>query len=565
MNRKNKEIAVICWMNRVAGKAKVDIIFLLLIQAALGISSVIYAMFLREMVNSAVEKDVSNFYCALASFICLVIVQIILRAFGRFLEEFTRVFMENRLKERIFQALLTKEYASVVQIHSGEWMNRLTSDTAVAADGFAQILPGVTGMAVKMFGAMGAMLCLEPQFAFVLVPGGIFLIAATYGFRKNLKVLHKKIQEADGRLRIFFQERLENMIIVRTFSQEVFTGKRAVEYMEEHGAARMRRNHLSNICNIGFAAVMNGAYILGAAFCGYGILKGTISYGNLIAVTQLISQIQNPLANISGYLPKFYAMTASAERMMELDDYEEEGMGSRMTKAEVQSFYREEFLGMGLDSVTFTYRTAADVSQGEKPSVKVLRNLNIEIKKGEYAAFTGPSGCGKSTVLKLLMCLYPVDAGERYLMTLKGRRALASEWRALYAYVPQGNQLMAGTIREIIAFGNIEKMYQEEKLEEALTIACAGEFVSKLENGVDTFLGERGIGLSEGQMQRLAIARAVFTERPILLLDEATSSLDEETEKNLLGNLRTMTDKTVIIVTHRMAALKICDKEIKFA
>lgn len=220
---------------------------------------------------------------------------------------------------------------------------------------------------------------------------------------------------------------------------------------------------------------------------------------------------------------------------------------------------------MGLDSVTFTYRTAADVSQGEKPSVKVLRNLNIEIKKGEYAAFTGPSGCGKSTVLKLLMCLYPVDAGERYLMTLKGRRALASEWRALYAYVPQGNQLMAGTIREIIAFGNIEKMYQEEKLEEALTIACAGEFVSKLENGVDTFLGERGIGLSEGQMQRLAIARAVFTERPILLLDEATSSLDEETEKNLLGNLRTMTDKTVIIVTHRMAALKICDKEIKFA
>jgi len=179
-------------------------------------------------------------------------------------------------------------------------------------------------------------------------------------------------------------------------------------------------------------------------------------------------------------------------------------------------------------------------------------------------AFTGPSGCVKSTVLKLLMCLYPLDAGMRYLISNGGKQELTSAWRGLFAYVPQGNQLMSGTIREIVAFGDPEKMLQEEKLIQALKIACADKFVAGLELGMDTLLGERGTGISEGQMQRIAVARAVFSDNPILLLDEATSSLDETTEKELLKNLKAMTDKTVIIVTHRMAVLSICDKNIDF-
>ena len=165
------------------------------------------------------------------------------------------------------------------------------------------------------------------------------------------------------------------------------------------------------------------------------------------------------------------------------------------------------------------------------------------------------------------MCLYPLDGGERYLTASKseGEAAeypLTAAWRGLFAYVPQGNQLMSGTIREIIAFGDPEAMKQEERLERALQISCADEFVAALEDGLDTRLGERGSGLSEGQMQRIAIARAVFSDRPILILDEATSSLDEATERKLLTNLRQMTDRTVLIITHRPAALQICDREV---
>lgn len=166
------------------------------------------------------------------------------------------------------------------------------------------------------------------------------------------------------------------------------------------------------------------------------------------------------------------------------------------------------------------------------------------------------------------MSLYPLDSGERYIEgnsnpdTGTTRQPLTARWRGLFAYVPQGNQLMSGTIREIVAFGDAERMRQETLLMWALQVACADEFVYALKDGLDTVLGERGSGLSDGQMQRIAIARAVFSNHPILMLDEATSALDEVTEQRLLANLKAMTDKTLLIVTHRPAALRICDKQI---
>lgn len=562
MNTQKDNRSTLLWMYHVSGKAKSYVGVLLLVQSVLAVSSVISAMLLRTVVNTAVDGDQSRFFRAISAFVALALGQIALRAVGRFLQEFTASSLENRCKERLFSTLLTKDFASVTRVHSGEWMNRLTSDAVVVADGIAQILPGVVSMAVKMIGAMAAILYLEPVFVYILIPGGLLLIFFTYHFRKVLKRLHKQVQEANGRLRVFLSERLGSLMIIRTFAQEQQTANRAAELMTHHRAARMHRNHFSNVCNIGFSAVMNGAYVLGAVFCGYGILTGTMSYGNLMAVLQLIGQIQSPFANITGYLPRYYAMLASAERLMEAEQFPDDRTET-MPEEAPETFYREAFQGLGLRRAAFTYQPPV---QKERESMPVVfRNLNLEIRKGEYVAFTGPSGCGKSTVLKLLLCLYPLDSGERYLLTATGTRPLTPAWRGLFAYVPQGNQLMSGTIREIVAFGDPEKMQQEDRLNQALKIACADGFVSELEQGLDTPLGERGTGLSEGQMQRIAIARAIYSGHPILLLDEATSSLDETTEAQLLRNLRSMTDKTVIIVTHRPAVLSITDKTIHFS
>lgn len=554
------------WLKEVIGKKGRYIFCLLILQIMLGASSVPSAMFFRELIDQAAAGKLSGFFRAVFSLAALMIGQMALGAFSRFLGEWSRSELENRFKERLFSCLLRKDYAAVTATHSGEWMNRLTSDTVVAANGATEIFPGLAGMMARMIGALIALFMLEPSFVFILIPGGTLLLLITYGFRKILKRLHKQIQEADGAVRVFLQERLESLMIVRTFSMEKQTGEEALCKMEQHKAARIRRNHFSNLCSIGFGMAANGIYLLGAGYCGYGILKGTMSYGTFTAILQLISQIQSPFANITGYLPRYYSMLASAERLMEAESYEEDCAGENVELQEIFRFYRENFHSIELENAVFSYQVSKEDHTDFKNTV-VIKNINLNIHKGEYIAFTGHSGCGKSTLLKLLMCLYPLDGGKRYL-TAEGKDGeltqypLTAVWRGLFAYVPQGNQLMSGTIREIIAFGDRNAMRQDTRLQQALRIACADEFVYALEKGVDTVLGERGSGLSEGQMQRIAIARAVFSDRPVLMLDESTSALDELTEQRLLSNLREMTDKTVLIVTHRPAVLQICDRKI---
>lgn len=251
---------------------------------------------------------------------------------------------------------------------------------------------------------------------------------------------------------------------------------------------------------------------------------------------------------------------------MEAEAFEDHCAEGVIDKDEILRFYENSFKGIRFDNAGFTYLPPVRNDDAQKDNMPVvMKNVSIEINKGEYAAFTGHSGCGKSTLLKLMMCLYPLDEGERYLVTADGATALTPKWGRLFAYVPQGNQLMSETVREIVTFADRTRKMCDDDIERALKIACADEFVHRLESGIDTMLGERGTGLSEGQMQRIAIARAVFSDAPVLLLDEATSALDEQTERNVLQNLRSMTDKTVLIVTHRPAALEICDKIVKFS
>lgn len=555
------------WLYQVTGRKKLSILFLIIVQALHGASGVFYALMMRNLVDSAVDRNMSGFYCFAAAMILLVLMQIAMRAVIRFLEEYTRSSLENIFKQRLLTHILHKDYAAVTAVHSGEWQNRLTNDSVLIANHCVEILPGMAGMAVKMISAMIMILILDRRFAVILIPAGIILLITSYGFRKTLKKLHKNVQEKDGSLRIFLQERLGSLMMIRSFAAEKPTESEAAEKMSDHKAARMQKNRFSNICNICFNTGMQGMYLIGVVYCAYGILIGRITYGTLTAVTQLISQIQSPFANITGYLPKFYAMTASAERLMEIECFADESTETPMEISEIRSYYRDTFSALCLQDAEFTYLPISDKADlHDKTGMPtVLDHVSLIIRKGEYVAFTGHSGCGKSTVLKLLMCIYKLDRGKQYVTEMSGNsQTLSSAHHRLFAYVPQGNHLMSGTIRSVVAFADQSRASDNEQIRNALKIACAEEFVSELEQGIDTLLGERGTGLSEGQMQRIAIARAVFSQSPILLLDEATSALDEATEQRVLKNLRMMTDKTVVIVTHRPAALEVCDRVLEF-
>ncbi len=539
---------VLTYLYQAADKNKIALVLLIVMQALHSICGVLFILTMRTALDGAVKKNLADFGYGLLFMAGLVVLQIALRAMIRYFEERVRASVENNLKARMLGHLLQKDYAKVEATHTGEWMNRLTSDTVVVASGITGILPNLTGMLVKLIAALVMILIMIPAACYFLLPGGLVAILIAWVLRKAMKKHHKAVQESDGRLRTFLQERLGSMMVVRAFRAEQSVTATAEEKLAEHKDARLRKNLIANLCNIGFAAFIYGIYILSFAYCGYGIIYGGISYGTLLAVLQLVAQIQAPLSSITGFLPQFYGMTASAERLLEVEAFRQ-----APDTAEAQ---QADFAQIALQDLCFSY-------PGENQPM-VLSELNLSFCQGDYVAFTGHSGCGKSTLFKLLLCLYQPSSGKLLLTAPdKSSRPLSVSDRGLFGYVPQGNHLMSGSVRDVVTFSK-EEDTDEVRIWQALRIACADTFVLELENGLDTLLGERGAGLSEGQLQRLAIARAIYADTKILLLDEATSSLDEATEKQVLLNLQAMTDKTVLIVTHRPAALSICNRILKF-
>jgi ATP-binding cassette subfamily B protein len=275
----------------------------------------------------------------------------------------------------------------------------------------------------------------------------------------------------------------------------------------------------------------------------------TLSFGTLTAILQLVGQVQAPFSGLSGLLPKMYSVIASAERLIELENLPDEREINHQTIS-VPATYTNMY-SITLKDVSFGY--------DREP---VFDHVHLKIKKGDFVVVSGLSGIGKSTLFLLLLGVFAPSQGAICIILKNGEQIpLDRHTRKLFAYIPQGHLLLSGTIRENIAFVNPGAA--EEEIMVAAQISCAAEFIAKLPLGLDTVIGEKGQGLSEGQMQRLAIARAVLSGAPILLLDEATSALDEATEEKLLKNLKQMTDKTCIIISHKKAAFSVCNREIQ--
>ena len=548
----NKQ-GTLSWLYQVAGRGKWEILLLIVLCSLQSAISVIFALAMKAVVDAAVLGDRKDFFFKLFLLGLLMVLQLLLAAMIRREEERSKSKLENKFKGRLYQGILTRDYASLSKIHSGELLNRLTGDVLVVANQITEILPAVISMVVKLVGAAGVLLVLDLRFALIFLLGGILMLLVTYAFRKVMKRLHKEVQEADGKARSYLQETIQNILVIRSFGKENQIVAEANEKLEEHKQVRMKRNAFYVLCNAGLSLVMKGGYFLGVIWGGYGILTRSLTYGTLTAVLSLVGQIQAPFANISGYLPRFYSMIASAERLREVEDLPEDAGLHRKSQEECKKLY-EDLSSIEIKDLQFTY----------PEGVMAIKDKSFSIKKGDFIAITGKSGIGKSTLLKLLLGVYQPDFGSLTLVLKDGKsQALSARDRGLFSYVPQGNFLLSGTITEGITYGQASNV-DEERLEQALRLSCATDFVNDLPEGRNSTLGEGGRGLSEGQTQRIALARAIYSKAPILLLDESTSALDAETEKKVLENLKEQTDQTVLIVTHRKAALEVCDQVLHF-
>lgn len=537
------------WIFGVSGKLKLGVLLLVLLNSAISISAVAFALVLREAIDGAVSGNKMVFFKFVIILGLIMVGQIAARGVIRFLDEYVRSGMENVIKTRLYETILSRKYSAITAFHTGELLNRITNDAVVVADGFVQIIPGIIAMLVKLVGAAAVLFVLDYRFSVIFFAGGGLVLIFTTLFRRVMKKLHKDVQAADGVLRSYLSENLGSLMVLKTFGAERKSIDTSKQYMDKHRFMRMKRNRFSNICNVGFGLVMNGGYIFGLCWCSFGILHGSITYGTLSAVLQLVDQLWAPLANMTGYLPKFYGMLSSAERCMELETLEEEHVESQFSRDYCRELYKDM---TAIECKNITFRYEDDI---------ILENADISIGKGELITIMGNSGAGKSTLLKLLLAIYEPEKGTLEIKTDKESYALTERYRKMFAYVPQGNFLMSGNVTSAIAsLDDTNADVDMDKVKAVAHIACADTFVEKLEHGYDTLIGERGMGISEGQAQRLAIARALYTDAPVLLLDEATSALDEQIEKKVLKNIRELTDKTVIIVSHRKAVLEVCDR-----
>jgi len=556
----------LAWVVRMAKSSMPGIFIMTLCAGVSAVLSVFTALVMREAIDSAVALDPAGFLRWAIVYVGVVVICLVLGALMNQLDERIRSSLENRMKVHIYERILRSKYSGLKAFHTGELQNRMTNDVRIVADDAAEFIPDIVAMLVQLVCAMVVLMVLDWRFASIFLVGGIVMLVVTMLFRRKMKRLHKEVQEADGKLRSWMQESVESILIVKSFQAEKIASERTRIKANQHKNARLRRRTFSTICNVGFGGVMQGSYLFGLVWCCFGILNGSLTYGTLTAVLQLINQIRSPFANISGFVPQYYSMLASAERLIELEN---------LPKDSEPGYTLPEFQALHARNLTFIY------DDGEE---EVIRDASFDIQKGELVALTGASGIGKSTLLKLLLGIYLPVSGHLYAETgnleknQKGRGTdhlenqndtdieIDASTRGWFSYVPQGNMLMSGSIYEAVDFLHSLPYTKEQKanIEWACEVSCADEFIRELPNGYDTILGEKGTGLSEGQMQRIAIARAVYRNVPVLLLDEATSALDEETEGRLLNNLKSLGDQTVLIVTHRPAALKICGKRLVF-
>ena len=539
------------WIIQKSGRYLWAVALLCLFTIVLTTAGVVQTLALRNFLDLAAAGDKAGFLRWFGIYFGLIFFQLVGNACRNLISQTTSTSFYNKVSLSFFNTILTRDYTALGKMHTGEYMQLISSDVSIVT-GFILGMPQqLCGLFTQLIAASLCLTFLQGRLALLLLGCFVVMLAAGLPLRKFVRKYHKLVMEAQAKITAIIQESFGNMLVIRAFQATDGVRRQAKERMDNLRSIVLKRAFFSQMITSGSSMALNIAYIIGMLWCGMGMVNGTVSVGTFSAVWHLIGQITGPAMQFSGILPQYYTMTASRDRLQELEnltgEIEDPSVDWKQAKKTFTSIHSEK--------LTFSYDNTDQNT--------VLRDLTFTINRGDFIAITGESGIGKSTFLKLLLGIYHPETPAITVRLSGGENVpLDTGVRNMISYVPQGNFLMSGTIREAVHFWQGDTI-DEEKLKEACRIAEADSFIEALDDGYETLLGERGAGLSEGQLQRLAIARAIYSGKPVLLLDEATSALDEQTEAKVLENLRQLKNRTVIIVTHRKAALDICNRIVE--
>ena len=480
---------------------------------------------------------------------CAMVLTILLRiAFQScisYVESKAEIKIANSLRQREFDKLMHLKSDYRKHWHSGDLVNRMQSDVSAVASSIGRVIPNLTGAVLKFSAAFAYMLVLEARLAWLLVlviPVGVF--GGRFVLRRT-RALTLAVREGDGKVQSHVQESVQHLPVIQGLEYGANSSSELEMIQDDFYSKIMRRTRFSIVARILTALAFSLGYAIAFLWGVRGIWLGSVSFGLMTAFLQLVGQIQRPLLERSEQLPSLFHCSASIDRLMEIEAMpgEEEG----------EALMMDGIAGVRLENLSFHYPDGEEM---------IFDNFSHDFKPGSRTAVIGETGIGKSTLIKLLMSLLQADSGKITLYDLKGDCAEASSrTRCNMVYVPQGNTLFSGSIRENLLMGKPDA--DESQMREALHRAAA-DFVDRMPEGLDSQCFEAGGGLSEGQAQRIAIARALLRPGSILLLDEFSSALDPETEELLLERLNDgSSDKTMIFITHRERVADYCDSILR--
>lgn len=518
-----------------------------ILNASIGLLDVAVSLAQVWAVKNAIDVAAGtidgNIYVAVAIFGILILASFALSISAIWVRNILGIKAQNQMQRQLLDRMLRAEWHGKESRHSGDVLNRLETDVNVVVDFLAETIPNTLSVLALFIGAFWYLFSMDAMLAIVTIAIIPLFILLSKLYVRQMRNLTRTVRNSDSKVQSVLQETIQNRMLIKTLeSGDAMVGKLAGTQQElrQNVVRKTTFSVFSNlILNVGFAA----GYLVAFLWAAIRLSQHTLTFGGMTAFLQLVNKIQGPARNLTKLVPAFVSVLTAAERLMELEEDPMEEQGD--------SIPMEAPCGIRFDNVSYAYDNEEQLT---------INSLSFDFKPGSCTALLGETGAGKTTIVRMILALLKPKSGAITIYNKKVEQQLSPLLRCNLVYVPQGNTLMSGTIRDNLLLGKPDAT--EEEMKETLKKSCA-EFVMQLPDGIDTICAEKGGGLSEGQAQRIAIARALLRNRPIMIFDESTSALDPETERQLLANILSKKDKTIIFVTHRPAVVEYCDQTLK--
>ena len=519
-----------------------------ILNASIGLLSVgvslghVWAM--KRAIDVASRTVEGNLYWAVGVMAGLILLDFALNIAGTWVRNILGIKAQNRMQQRMLDRLLRAEWKGRNHHHSADILNRLEFDVNNVVNFLTETIPSTLSVLAMFIGAFLYLFSMDKVLAVIVI--GIFpmFLAVSKIYVGQMRHLTRQVRDSDSKVQSVLQETIQHRMLIKTLESDSAMVERLGNTQSELRHRVVRRTKFSvfsnMVVNFGFAF----GYLVAFLWAAIRMSAHTLSFGGMTAFLQLVNRIQGPARNLTKLVPAFVSVFTAAERLMELEEDPLEEQGTPI--------YIKVPCGIRLQNVGYAYEDGG----GDK----VIDGLSFDFKPGSCTAILGETGAGKTTLVRMILALVQPQDGKIEIYHGSTHQALSPLHRCNFVYVPQGNTLMSGTICENLRLGKLDAT--DEEMLHALHVSCA-DFVNDLPDGLNTLCSEQGGGLSEGQAQRIAIARSLLRDRSVMLFDEATSALDPDTERQLLNNILSAHDKTIIFITHRPAVIDYCDQTLK--